>query len=157
MKREDFVALPLSLALGLIWEHAPGLSSALADKTCPIPARPPRYDNAIFRSEGVQYASEMDVRGLQYFRMRSLESADKGGKWAEKDRKRATALEYWIAWRLVEPNTAWTGDRNHETVTAAVPSSKPTIYPRAERSTRTTTFDDEPSGPPVDDDDIPFD
>jgi hypothetical protein len=141
MNRSDFTGLPTSVALGVLWDHIPELRDRLADVLVPKVPFPPKWDTMIFRSDGVQYASEMDVRGLKYFHLRSTESADK---------------EYWIAWRLVEPTARWTGERNHETVTADAPSAKPTVHPRAERSTRTTTFDDAPSGPPVEDDDIPF-
>jgi hypothetical protein len=159
VKREDFIGLPSALALALIWDNAPSLRAALEDKLVPTRPRPPKYDDVIYRKEGSQFASETDVEGLRYWQLRFTEGAAKGGQYAEKDQKRANALGHWITYRLVEPNAQWSGLRFGEQVTAAPPSSRPTVYAKQERAAgdappkRERKFEDEP---PVDDDDIPF-
>lgn len=159
MKRSDFVALPTSTALGVIWDAFPALAAKLEAVLVPKVAMSPKYDTVLFRSDGVQYASECDVSQLRYYLMRSEESAAKGGEWAEKDKKRAVALQYFIDWRLVEPHTRWSGERNREKVTAEPPSSRPKTYPRQAKEAgvpapkRERKFEDEE---PVDDDDVPY-
>lgn len=129
MNRDEFTSLPSSIALGILWDVAK-LEDRLRDVVAPKPPRPPKYDAAIYRKDGVQWASETDVEGLRFWRGRYLESAAKGGEYAAKDQKRAAALDFWIAWRLVEPMTPWSGERNREQVTAKPPSGKPMVYPR---------------------------
>lgn len=158
MKREDFIGLPPALALGLIWDSFPGIAKALSDKLVPVAPRSPKFDGMIFRNGGHQWCSETALEGLRYWYLRYTESAERGGEWAEKDRKRAKQLTYWIEWRLIEPHTQWSGERNHERVTAAPPSDKPTVYPREERKrdsqppSTAPRFEDNP----VDDEDVPY-
>lgn len=130
MNRDEFSALPASVALGILWDAFPGLEKKLADVVAPKRPRPPKYDQAIYRKEGVQWASETDVEGLRFWRARYTASAQKGGEYAAKDLKRSDALGFWIAWRLAEPMTQWSGERNREQVTAKMPSGKPAVYPR---------------------------
>lgn len=158
MTREEFVSLPAAVALGILWD-----TGKLADRLANIEAqkrpRPQKYDSAIYRKDGIQWASETDSEGLRFWRNRYAESAEKGGEYAEKDRKRATTLDFWIAWRLAEPTTQWVGERNNETVTAKPPSGKPTVYPKDSRG-QSSQREPEPeaAAPSFDDDDsdIPF-
>lgn len=136
MNRSEFTGLPLSLALGALWDALDSgrdPASALHDAEAPKPARPPKYDQAIYRREGITWASEYDVEDLRFWRKRKSESASGGGEYAEKDAKQAKALEFWISWREQNPTAVWTGERNREQVTAAAPASKPTVYPRDAR------------------------
>lgn len=161
MKREQFVALPASVALGILWDTFPGLEAKLANAEPPKLARPPKYDSAIYRKDGVTYASEYDAEGLRYWRdekLKPIADPEKAAKYGEKNVKQSKALDFWIAWRLVEPHAPWTGERNRETVTAKAPSGKPEVYPRdgarggtdaPQASTSTPSFDE-------DDSDIPF-
>jgi hypothetical protein len=130
MTREEFIGLPASVALGILWDTSPALAAKLADIEAPKPARSPKYDAIIYRRDGIQWASETDVEGLRWWHQRYTESANGGGQYADKDAKRAKALDFWIAWRLAEPQTRWQGERNNAVVTAQPPSGKPTVYPR---------------------------
>jgi hypothetical protein len=127
MTRDEFTALPASMALGLLWDVAK-LGDRLANVEAPKVPRPPKFDSAIYRRDGVQWASETDVEGLTFWRDKKRQSTDP--KYAEKDAKAAKALDYWIQWRRVEPFTPWTGERNRESVTALPPCGKPNVYPR---------------------------
>src|SRR5512139_2773515 len=114
MNRSEFTSLPVSLALGLLWDalHTHGDPAlALDDAEAPKPARPPKYDSAIYRKDGVTYASEYDIEGLRFWHKRAAESAANGGQYAEKDAKQAKALAYWIAYREQNPSATWTGER----------------------------------------------
>jgi hypothetical protein len=136
MNRSDFTGLPTSVLAALLWDHVPEIRDALdrADVLVPKIPSAPRFDTVLFRSDGVQYASECDAGQLRYYLMRSQESAAKGGQWAEKDAKRAKALQYFLDWRLVDPHSRWTGERNREKgVVAEPPSSRPKTYPREEQ------------------------
>jgi hypothetical protein len=152
MTREEFIGLPAAVALSILWDASPGLQGKLENVLPPKPARSPKFDAIIYRKDGVQWASETDVEGLRFWRGRYLESAAKGGEYAAKDEKRAKALDFWIAWRLAEPTTCWTGERNNVVVTAAPPSGKPMVYSReaptggAPKPTAAPSFSDEGSG-----------
>lgn len=167
MNRSDFTSLPLSLALGLLWDAAQDadrITTAryLEDAEAPKPARPPRFDSAIYRRDGVMYASETDLDGLRFWHKRAAESAANGGQYAEKDEKQAKALAYWIAFREQNPSAIWTGERNREQVTARAPMAKPEVYQRtgapraaAPAATGGGGFSDADYGSD-DDSDIPF-
>lgn len=154
MTRDEFLALPPSLALAVLLDAAPGLVAKLADIPAPKVPRAPRYDFAIYRKEGLQWASETDLEGLTFWRNRYLESAERGGQYEAKDRKRAKTLDAWIEWRKVEPATQWSGERNDDSVTAAPPTAKPRVHRQKPRNDA-----DESYAPPsggLGDGDIPF-
>ncbi len=156
MNRDEFTALPQPLALRLLWDALPeGARAALEETPAPQVPRPPKYDTPIFRSTGVTYASEYDAEGLRYWRDRSREGGDP--KYAEANEKRAKALGYWIEYRAFFPHAPWTGERNHQTVSAAAPSSKPREYPREQRGSAGPAKEAKPL-PGLDDDnsEIPF-
>lgn len=144
MTPDEFLALPPSVALRVLLEAAPGLVAKLEAIPVPKLPRKPKYDFAIYRSEGVQWASETDLEGLTFWRDLAQKSVDSGGKWAAKDAKRVKTLDAWIAWRRTEPTAQWLGERNDEQVTARPPSSHPKVHPRAQRSDSNGTS--EPSG-----------
>lgn len=165
MKREDFTGLPPSVALGWLWDvlsqESRELSERFAEALVPKVPMSPKYDMPIYRREGLQWASETDAEGLRYWQQRYSESSDP--KYAEKDAKRAKNLGFWLAWRTVEPYAAWTGERNHETVTANPPSKKPKLHDRNAPSDRPKRnappkFADEREEESAfdDDNDIPF-
>lgn len=156
MTRDEFLALPPSLALAVLIDNAPDIAARLEHIEAPKVPRAPKYDFAIYRKDGVQWASETDVEGLSWWRTRYLESADKGGEYEAKDRKRAKSLEAWIAWRQVERSTQWAGERNDESVVAALPSGKPRVYARKPREESTQQSYSAPQGDGLGDSDIPF-
>jgi hypothetical protein len=154
MTRDEFVSLPIGVALGVLWDLA---GAKLGTMPTPDVPRPPKYDSAIYRKDGVSWASEYDVEGLRFWHAKKAQSSDP--KYAEKDAKAAKALSYWIAYRIADPHTPWTGERNRETITAKAPSAKPTVYPRDGQREQAQAapiaaadFDDAGTG----DDDIPF-
>jgi len=142
MKKEEFMGLPPSVALGLLWD-ALGCETLLAGVEKPKPAFPPKYDLKVYRKNGWNWASELPLETLLFWCGKAKESADGGGPYAEKDRKKVESLQRWIAWRLAEPTARWKGERNNSVVTAAEPSRDPKLY-----------TEDEPG--PATDGDIPF-
>lgn len=88
------------------------------------------------------WASECDVETLSFWMKRYLESAEKGGEYAEKDRKRASSLSFWITWRLCNPTAVWSGERNREQVTASPVSDRPFVYEKEPR--RDDTYEEPP-------------
>lgn len=168
MNRSEFTSLPLSLALGLLWDAAQDadrITTAryLEDAEAPKPARPPRFDSAIYRRDGITWASEYDAEGLRYWRDKNAAGAENGGEYAEKNAKAAKALGYFLEWREQNPSAIWTGERNREQVTAKAPMAKPEVYPRtgapraaAPAATGGGGFSDADYGSDGDDGDIPF-
>lgn len=127
MTRDQWTALTLRQALGLLWDHL-ALGDSLGDVEPPLAPRPPKFDSRINGKDGFVWASEADMSALRRAHARALASAAKGGEWAEKDAKAAKAYSYWIAWREVEPSTPWHGERNRFEVTARPPSASPAIH-----------------------------
>lgn len=158
MSPEEFFALPPAIALRVLYDCLDEATvAAIRDKAKPKLPLPPKYDQAIYRRDGVQWASETDLEGLLYWRKKSSESAAGGGQYADNDRKRAEALARWIAWRECYPEAAWSGERNRDNVTAEPPSSKPAVYPRTGGGQRRAPPEpDDGFGPMPADDDIPF-
>jgi hypothetical protein len=157
--RDQFIGLPLSVVLGIMWDMSPAMAEKLRVIEPPKLPRPPKYDSVIFRRDGVTYASEYDVEGLRYWRDMKLSSDKK--EYAEKNAKEAKALDYWIQWRMVEPYRQWSGERNRENVTAKPPSGKPEVYPRTRRGRDSSSSDAPPESeytPSFDEDDgdVPF-
>jgi len=159
MNRDDFTRLPAAIALGLVWDHLE-LERHLGGVEAPKPPRPPKYDQRIYRKDGLQYASETDLDGLTWWHARYAESGMGGGQYAEKDAKNAERLAYWVAWRTVEPTKQWSGTRDDREVTAQAPSHKPTLYPKdgprpAPKQPKHRT-EDWPDDPPDAAEDLPF-
>ena len=162
MTRDEWIALPPALALRMLWDALPeGARAALEDAPPPQVPRAPKYDNAIYRKDGITWASEYDAEGLRYWRNKASQSTDP--KYADKDAKTVKALDFWIEYRAYHPTTLWTGERNRQTVTAAAPCAKPRVYPRdesrfvqpPERKALPRLDDDAPRGGATDDE-IPF-
>lgn len=133
MQRSEFTGLPLSLALGLLWDilsDDDGFAEAMRNAEAIKPARPPKFDQILYRKEGIMWASECDAEGLRWWHKRAAESAESGSQYAEKDAKLAKSLGFWIAYREQNPTAIWSGERNREQVTAKAPQSKPEVYPR---------------------------
>jgi hypothetical protein len=125
MNRDEFSALPPSIALGLLFDALPQLASV----ELPQLPRPQKYDGKLSRRGGqFCWLSEMNLESLIFWEKTKRESAEKGGQYAEKDRKTADALAYWVKWRRVFPNEPWSGLRNDVRVTAAPPSRDPKLY-----------------------------
>lgn len=163
MNRAEFTALPSSIALGILWDASPGLGAKLASVAAPRLPIAPKYDQAIYRKDGVSWASEYDVEGLRYWRDKKSQSSDP--KYAEKDGKTVKALDFWIAWRVAFPAVIWSGERSREHVTAAPPAGKPQVYPSQSRNGSAperraadpAPFDDDgPSAGGDDFEDVPF-
>lgn len=133
MTRDEFCGLPAAVALGLLWDKSAGIRDAMSKVDAPPRPRPPKYDQAIYRKGGVSWASEHDLSGLEYWCRKYTESAEHGGEYAEKDAKKAKQVAFWIAWRRCDPTARWSGERNHEQVTADAPSSKPFVFEREPR------------------------
>ena len=131
MNRAEFTGLPVALALGLLWDALETEGRAwLEAQEAPKPARPPKFDQILYRKEGIMWASECDAEGLRWWHKRAAESAESGSQYAEKDAKLAKSLGFWIAYREQNPTAIWSGERNREQVTAKAPQSKPEVYPR---------------------------
>lgn len=155
MTPDEFLALPPSLALRVLLEVAPGLVEKLKGIPVPKVPRPPRYDFAIRRKDGTQWASETDVEGLTFWRDLYQKGADKGGQYAAKDAKKVKQIDAFIAWRRADATSPWSGERNDEAITARPPSGFPRVYPRAEQASQTDdsgSFENGAAPPPTDSD-----
>ena len=158
MTKEEFASLPPAIALGILYDVA---KSKLEPLEAPKTPMAPKYDGKLRRKGGTFcYMSEMELESLKFWHKTYSEKPD-SDEWADKNKKTATALKYWVEWRTCFPAVAWTGERDREKVTAAAPSRDPELHawgdpgayqaPRAERS-----FDDGPKPGAPDDDEIPF-
>ncbi len=160
MTREDFLSLPPTVALRILFDALDEETSA-AVLCAELPKRPlpPKYDYTIYRQGGVQFASETAAEDLRFWHDRAAKSAAGNGDYAARDKKNAELLARWIAWREWYPDAAWSGTRGERDVVAALPSAKPAIYQSQRRNGATAT--PRPSAPQRSDDidpdaDIPF-
>jgi hypothetical protein len=129
MTKEQLFALPASIAIRVIYDCLDEETTRALDKAeAPQVPRPPKFDQAIYRREGVCWASECDQEGLTFWANRAAASSDP--KYIESDKKKLASLQRWIAWREWYPDAVWSGERNREPVVAKPPSAKPTVYPR---------------------------
>lgn len=159
MTRDELLGLPAPLALKILAGFLvdQGLDAYLASVEAPKQPRSPKYDFKIRRKGGYAWASETDLDGLRFWCGKYRESAQNGGEYAEKDEKNAEKLAYWIAWREVNPKEQWTGQRNDDVVTAAMPSHKPKIHEwEQRREAPAQTQSDWTPEPDGTDDEIPF-
>lgn len=132
MTRAEFLTLPAPLQIRLLFDALDEESSrALLAQEAPKVPLPPKYDLAIYRQGGNMWASETALEGLVYWRKKYQAGADGGGQYAEQDKKRVANIDKWIAWRELFPGESWGGKRGDEDVVAKPPSTKPTVYPRA--------------------------
>jgi hypothetical protein len=151
--------------MGLLFDAVPALAAVAMPK---VPFAP-KFDHRVTRKAGQYcFASEMLAADLQFWHKRAAESAEGGGKWADKDRKHAEELARWIAWRSAFPESRWRGKRGDELVTADAPSRDPELHewkrgPAADRAPAPETeapgggFGDEEYGAtPTVADDLPF-
>jgi hypothetical protein len=132
----------------------PRFAEKLEEIEAPKRPRSPRYDMRISRKGGYQWASETDLEGLRWWLHRFQSSAAEGGKFADKDAKKAEKLAYWVDWREAYPDPQWTGMRNDDAVTAPVPVAKPPVYEWEPRGQMPLTPRDEPYDGA--EDEIPF-
>lgn len=155
MTPEEFLSLPVAMQVRILFECLnEDTMRNLRGKAKPKPPLPPKYDQVIFRSGGVMFASETDLEGLRFWHKKSLDGAADGGQYADSNKKRADSLARWIAWRECFPEATWSGTRDKSEVVAKPPSSKPMVYPRNGGGNR-------PPPPPEEDlsksdDDIPW-
>ncbi len=123
MKRDDFTALPASLALGLVYDLLP----QLANTEAPVAPRAPRFDSKLPRKGGMFcWASEVELASLIYWHDKSAAGTE--GKYAEKNLKNAKALSYWVAYRRACPTEPWSGEREQQPVRASAPSRNPQLH-----------------------------
>src|SRR5688572_22743912 len=109
MTRDELCSLPPAMAIKIIVELlGTEFAQQLAGMETRKAPRPPRFDARISRKGGFQWASETDLEGLRWWLNRFEASANEGGQWASKDARRAEKLSYWVAWREVYPDVAWT-------------------------------------------------
>ena len=153
MTKEQFFALPSAIGLRVLFDCLDEETVKAIERAEPVKAPlPPKFDQIIYRSNGVMWASECSGDTLAFWLKRASESSDP--KYRESDQKKAAALARWIAWREWYPEATWSGERNRDPIVAKPPSSKPTVYPRTGNEQR-------PAPPPADDgvnadDEIPF-
>lgn len=133
MSPEQFYSLPPALALRILVEGSVKLKEIVEAAEAPKTPRMPKYDQRVGRKDGFCWASEMTLSDLEWWHSKKAEGALSGGKYADRDAKIATKLEYWVQWRRVEPTTPWSGERNDEHVTARAPAGKATVYPWPDR------------------------
>ena len=134
MTRDEFLSLPPNVALQVLIDASPKMLELIAPIEKPRVPTSPKFDQIIYRSGGITWASEYDAEGLAWWRDTKAENALKGGDYAEKNLKASKSLGYWLEWRRAHPNAIWSGERNRQPVTAAAPRAKPTVYPKEPRN-----------------------
>lgn len=128
MTRDEFLALPVGIALGVIYDQMP---QRMASVPAPPIPRPPKFDSKLSRKGGFCWMSEMDLNSLRYWHGKKSQGGNP--EFAEKDAKIAKDLAFWIAWRLAEPTSVWRGERFRQPAVANAPSREPTIFPWEKR------------------------
>ncbi len=157
MSPDTFYSLPPAIALRILVEGSAKLREIVEASEAPKVPRPPRFDQRISKKGGFMWASECTLDDLTWWFNHKTERAAAGGAYAEKDAKLAKSLDYWVQWRRVEPIAPWSGERNHEAVTACAPSGKATVYEWEPRGPVTSPLPIEDGyGAKDDTDDIPF-
>jgi hypothetical protein len=151
--RDQFVALPLRIALGIIYDIA--RTPKLVDMPCPDVPKPPLFDGRLSKGkDGFVWMSEMLLRDLEWWRDAKQKTADTPEhKYADQARKAVATLTKWIAWRTLYPSDVWSGKRGDERVTAAPPSRDPGINAWGPRNDakKPDTKNSKPAARPEDD------
>jgi len=141
--RDSFFALPPAIAMRILFDCLDEETvKAIGNVEAPKEPRSPKFDRSIYRQGGCNYASECSLEGLRFWHNRALQPAS-DPKYEQANKKNAEELARWIAWREWYPEAVWSGERNHEQVTARPPTTKPIVYPRAGNGQR-------PAPPPQD-------
>lgn len=138
MTKEQFLALPPIVALGLVYDMA---AAKLSPMPLPEYAKPPRYDGRLSKKGGFVWMSEMTLDDLTWWEAKKRESSAAGTQYSEKDGKSADTLAKWIAWRRIEPTAIWSGTRGDDRATAAPPSRDPVVHKWGPRSEQKSTSD----------------
>lgn len=132
MTREEFSSLPLSIALGLIYDV---LKSRLEGVPKPKLPLPPKYDGRIGRQGGFNWLSEMSLESLVWWHKEKLKGAERNDQHTARNKKTAENISKWIAWRRVFPTEQWMGIRGEEKAVAEFPSKKPELNKWDDRKT----------------------
>lgn len=128
MTREEFLALPIGMQTAILFDQMPQRMASLPAPRVPLP---PKFDGRVGRKGGFCWMSEMDLSGLQYWHGRK--SQDTNPEYADRNAKDLKALEYWIQYRIADPQSAWYGERNRQPTRAKPPSRDPEIHPWEKR------------------------
>lgn len=133
MTLAELLALPPVLAIKVIYDCLDDETVAAITAKEPIKApQQPRFDFALWGSNGNTYASECTLKQLDWHIDRAKKSVEGGGQYAERDKKRLEKLAEWRRWRGCNPTAIWVGKRgDDEAVVAAPPSDRPKVYQRA--------------------------
>jgi hypothetical protein len=128
MNKDEFSALPASIALGILYDVYEKELARL-----PVPKVPlaPKFDSRISRKGGMfVWASEMLLNDLIFWHDRNAAGATDGSAYAEKNAKLAKSLSYWVNYRRAFPTEVWFGERGPSIkVRANPPSRDPEQYP----------------------------
>lgn len=161
MTREEYLALPSAVALGILLDLIPSLAAALAKVPKPKPLFPPRYDRKLTRKAGqYSWCSEITLEDLRFWHQRRIQPTD-NEKWAVANKKDAEELAKWIAWRAAYPDSSWRGVRDSKQVVAAPPSRDAALYdwkrgPKRDPEPSASVGADEYGPPAGADDGFPF-
>lgn len=148
MTKEEFLSLPPTIAMGLIYDVSAAVQKALADKEKPRGPLGPKYDHRLRRkNQRYVWASEATLESLVWELGRAKAEASEGGQWADKAAKNATTLERWVNWRTWYPNDRWQGTRGDVEVSAMPPSKHPQMHDWEQRTARPRSDADETGAP----------
>jgi hypothetical protein len=121
----------MRILLEVLLTLVPGLGDALKKREAPRVPLPPKYDFVIRRKEGIQFASETDLKGLRFWRdIYETGAKNEQNEHRDKDAKRVENIDRWIGYRECFPSENWSGKRDKTDVTARAPCGKPKLYPK---------------------------
>jgi hypothetical protein len=141
MTKDEFQALPLRVALGVIFDAMP---KRLGEMEAPKLPRPPKYDGRIPKGDkSFVWISEFDLSSLVWWQKKKADSAAEGGRYAEQNAKGAAALARWIEWRQCFPRAPWEGKRGDDDVVAQAPSRRPEQHPWKESASSSSRKEDD--------------
>lgn len=167
MQKSEWLSLAPGQVNEVLWTLIGG---KLADVPCPPKVQQPKYDMRLSKKGAYIWASECDLDTLQFY-LKRAQTPNDNPAFAEKNKRDADSLAYFVRWRAAFPTAIWSGGRGKKgtpDTTAKAPAFKPTEYqwePKggssAPRATSTASgYDDDPgtasSGYCGADDDIPF-
>jgi hypothetical protein len=124
MQKNEWLSLAPGQVNEVLWSLIGG---KLADVPCPPKINQPQYDMRLSKRGAYIWASESDLETLNFY-MKRAQAPNDNPAFAEKNKKDADSLAYFVRWRQAFPTAIWSGIRGRKgdpSVTAKAPAYKP--------------------------------